>query len=106
MIAVRMMKAAFDEVVDMVAMGNGFVAAARSVHVTGIVAVGRVGAPPGIGVAHRHGVFLDRAVRILVMEVAVVEVIDVSVVFDGGVAAAFAVLVVVVFVAIAHASRA
>lgn len=96
MIAVRMMKVPVDEVVHVVAVRDGGVAAAGGVDMRGIVA-----AAPVVGgalgrMAGRDGEDMldDRAVG-LMMEVPVVEVVEMAVMLDGGVAAAGAVRVVV-----------
>ncbi len=47
--------------------------------------------------SHGKDMFFDRTIRILMMEMSVMQEIDVPVVFDSGVAAAFAVLMIVVF---------
>ena len=109
MVAVRVVQVAIDKVIDVVAMRHRFVAAAGAVDVSGFVAaagavdvsgfvaaavvVGRAGVR--VGGADGDAVFID-VVAMRVVQVAVVQVIDVAVVFDGGVAAASAVLVRVV----------
>ena len=96
-VAVRVVQVAIDEVIDVVAMWHRFVAAAGAVDVSGFVAaavvVGRAGVR--VGGADGDAVFID-VVAMRVVQVAVVQVIDVAVVLDGGVAAARAVLVRVV----------
>jgi hypothetical protein len=99
-VAVGMVEAAINEVIDVIAMRHRLVSATRSVVVPVLVGAGvvRRGAAAGIVCGHFEGVFLDRAIRILVMEVAVVQVIEVIAVTNRGVSASVAVLVVVVFV--------
>ena len=96
-VTVRMVQMAIDEVIDVVAMRHGFVAAAGAVDVSGFVAaavvVGRAGVR--VGGADGDAVFID-VVAVRVVQVAVVQVINVAFVFDGGVAAVRAVLVRVV----------
>jgi hypothetical protein len=95
-VAVRVVKVTADQVVDVLAVRDRLVAAVRPVFVFGIV-VGAVvagRAVGGIGLADRQYVALDPA-RAVVVQLAVVEVIQVIVVADGGVTAAWAVLVVV-----------
>jgi hypothetical protein len=92
-----MVQVAADEVIDMVAMGNGLVAATGAVAVAGIMAAAGVRRRAGGGVVgvNRQGMLLD-AVGAHMMQVAVVEVIDMVAMLDGGVAATGAMLVVVV----------
>lgn len=101
MVAVLVVQTAIDDVVDMVAMWHGFVATICAVNVVaacvGMVAFGRVG---GI---HIKAVFVVMALM-FVVQVAIVQIIDMIAVTDGGMAAVFAVNVVVVGVcgAVAH----
>lgn len=99
-VAVGMVEAAIDEIIDMVPVRHRLVSATGTVVVSVLVGAGvvRRGAAVGIGGGHVEGVFLDRAVRILVMEMAVVQVVEVIAVTDRGVPASVAVLVVVIFV--------
>ena len=92
-VTVRMVQMAIDEVIDVVAMRHRFVAAAGAMHVAVAVMVG--GADVRVGGADGDGVFID-VVAVRVVQVAVVQVINVAFVLDGGVAAACAVLVFVV----------
>jgi hypothetical protein len=100
-IAVGVVEAAVDEVVDVVAVGHGLVPAPGAVDVLGVVDGGDARldgvAPGGVARADGQDVLVDLAVGDVV-EVPVVEVIDVAVVLDGGVPAAGAVLVGVVLV--------
>lgn len=100
MVAVGMVEAAINEVIDVIAVRHRLVSATRSVVVPVLVGAGvdRSGAAGGILCGHFEGVLLDRVVRILVMEVAVVQVVEVITVTDRGVSASVAVLVIVVFV--------
>lgn len=97
-VAVRMVQVALDEVVHVVAVGHGFVAAPRAVLVVGGVAVAVVVRSACIGILRAD---LDRMLVIValvgVMEVAVVQIVDVTVVFDGSVPAAGAVDMLVVW---------
>jgi hypothetical protein len=92
MIAVRVMKAAVHQIVDVVAVRHGLVAAVRSVTVCGIVAGGVM---PGIAAIRIHLIHRDRvpicSTVLAVFKVAVVEVIDMAFVPDGEVAAVRAV---------------
>ena len=88
MVAVLVVQTAVDDVVHMVAVRHGFVAAAFAVNVTG-AGVYRMAAV-GIG-----GVYFEAVLVVMafvgVVQVAVVQVVDMVAVFDGGVAAACAV---------------
>lgn len=96
-VAVRMVQVALDEVVHVVTVGHGFVAAARAVLVVGGVALAVVRRSARFGILRAD---LDRMLVIValvgVMEVAVVQIVDVTVVFDGSVPAAGAVDMLVV----------
>jgi hypothetical protein len=103
-IAVWVMQVAIDEVVDVVAVRDGLVAAAGAVDVIGLVAAALMsgGAGRGVLLAHGDGVLVIVAV-VGVVQVAVVEVVDVTIVTDGGVAAVGAVdMIVVVVGVVAH----
>jgi hypothetical protein len=92
MIAVRMVQPAIDQIVDMVAMRHGFMAAIRPVPVCRIMAAGaqfRIAAVR-IAIVHRDDMLLDAAM-LGMLEVAVIEVIDVAVMLDGEMAASGAV---------------
>ena len=97
MVAVGVVKVTADQVVDVLAVRDRLVAALRSVLVSGLVfgAVVARRAVSGVGFADREGVALDATLLVVVMELAVVEVIDVIVVADSGVAATRTVLVLV-----------
>ena len=100
-VAVLVVQAAVYDVVGVVAVRHGFVAAAFAVNMagTGLHGVAAV----GVGGVYIEAVFVVVAV-VFVVQVAVVDVVDVVAVFDGGVAAAFAVNVLVVGMgmAVAH----
>lgn len=101
MVAVLVVQATIDDVVDVVAVWYGFVATTCAVNVVatsvGLVAFGRVGC------VYVKAVFVIMTLM-FVMEVAIVQVVDVVAVANGGVATIFAMNVVVVFVcgAVAH----
>jgi hypothetical protein len=92
----RVMQVTIDQVVDMVAMWNGLVAASRTVNVSGHVTVTRV---PGRAAGGMHRIDCDRAlvdvIAVDVVQMAFVEIVDVAVVFDGAMAATRAVDVIV-----------
>ena len=101
--AVRMMQVPVHEVIDVVAMRDRFMAATGAVDMRSIVA----GAGRGVAVGIRRADFDDVLIDVpgvRVVQMPVVQVIDVPVMFDRGVAAAGAVFVVVVGMnlAVAH----
>ena len=97
--AVWMVQMATDQVVRVVAVRHRFVTAARAVLVTGLVTVTSMVGSAGVGVRIRNyqGMIVVMAL-VLVVQVAVVQVVGVTVVLHGGVATARAVPVLVVFV--------
>jgi hypothetical protein len=98
-IAVRMVQVPIDQVVGVVAVGNGRVAAVRAVLVGFLVTAAVVAwrASGRVRRADRQGMLLDLA-GVRVMQMAIVQVIDVAVVQNPGVAAARTVLVRVALV--------
>ena len=100
-VAVLVVQAAVYDVVGVVAMRHGFVAAAFAVNMAG-TGLHRVAAV-GVGGVYIEAVLVVVAV-VLVVQVAVMDVVDVVAVFDRGMAAAFAVNVLVVGMgmAVAH----
>ena len=100
-VAVLVVQAAVYDVVGVVAVRHGFVAAAFAVNMagTGLHGVAAV----GVGGIYIEAVFVVVAV-VFVVQVAVVDVVDVVAVFDRGMTAAFAVnmLVVGMGMAVAH----
>lgn len=106
MVVVRVVQVVADEVVEVVAVRNCLVAAARPVAVVAVVLATPVvgGAVRGVGFGHRECVLVPVAV-VRAVQVAVVEIVDVIVVPDRRVAAAGPVLMlvqVVNFVVMAH----
>lgn len=102
--AVRVVQMPADQVVVVIAMGNGFVAATRSVLMPSVVTGAGMArcAGVGVGVAHRETVFVH-VVLMRMMQVPVMQVVDVTVVLDRGVAAAgFVTMVVRVVDLVAH----
>jgi hypothetical protein len=89
---VGMMQAAADEIIHVVSMGDGGMAAIGTMDMFGRVALGAMGAVVGMGLVHFDDVFVDM-IAVDVMEVTVLEVIRVAIVTDADVAAAGAVLV-------------
>ena len=98
MISVLVMQTAVDDVVDVIAVRYSFVAATFAVNVA-VAGVNRMAAVR-IGFIDAQGVFIVVAV-VLMVQVAVVQIIDVAFVFDGSVAAVCAVNVVMMFVGFA-----
>ena len=98
-VAVGMMQPAIHDVVNVVTMGHRFVSATRTVDMTRLVAVRGIGASFRIRIAHFDHVLFHHTILALVMEMAVVDVVDMIAVLDGSVPAVGAVLVVVVLVA-------
>ena len=97
-ITVLVMQTAVDDVVDMIAVRYGFMAATFAVNVA-VAGVNRMAAVR-ISFIDAQGVFIVVAV-VLMVQVAVVQIIDVAFVFDGSVAAVCAVDVVMMFVGFA-----
>ena len=87
---------AVDQIVEMVIVWNRFMSAIRTVDMIGVVSVAimacRAGSRVRCGCADR--VFFNRAVFELMVEVPIVQIIDVSIVLDGGVSASGAMLMV------------
>jgi len=88
-IAVVMMQASVHQVVHMIAMRNGGVAAIRAMNVLPVVAFRTERAFVGIRGADGDGVFVH-VVAVRMMQMAIVKIIHVPVVHDGNVSAIFA----------------
>ena len=97
-IAVLVMQTAVDDVVDVIAVRYGFVAATFAVNVA-VAGVNRMAAVR-VGFINAQGVLVVMAV-VFMVQVAVVQIIDVAFMFDGSVAAVCAVDVVMMFVGFA-----
>lgn len=94
MAAVRVVQVAGDEVVRVIAVRHGFVAAAGAVRVAGGVRGAGMARRAGFGIRGRdRQAMLVRVPAVDVVEVPVVEVIRVAVVREGGVTTARAVRV-------------
>ena len=102
-VAVRMVEMTADKVVDVVAVRNRRMAAIRTVHVSLFMGAAIVfGSAAGrIGPVHGEAVLLD-LVAGDVMQMAVVQIIDVPLMDDAGVAAIRAMLVRMIFVMMCH----
>lgn len=97
-IAVLVMQTAVDDVVNVIAVRYGFVAATFAVNVA-VAGVNRMAAVR-IGFSDAQCMLVVVAV-VLMVQVAVVQIINVAFVFDGNVAAVCAVDVVMMFVGFA-----
>lgn len=99
---VLVVQVAIDQVIDMVAVRDRRVPASRTVHVVG--RVGRAGMSAGAGgwVMSRdlQDMLFDRPVEGRVMQVSIVEVVDMSIMFDCRMPAVFSVDMVMVFVVV------
>jgi hypothetical protein len=93
MAAMRMVQMAIDQIIDMVAMRHGFMPATRPMDMPGGMAgAGVIGRAIGrIGRRRFDPVFIDM-VAVQVMEMPVMQIIDMVLVADGGMAAGRAVL--------------
>jgi hypothetical protein len=100
MVAVRMMKASTNQVVNMVAMRDGGMAAIRTVNMLRVVPVRTVGAFIGIRGTDGKRV-LVHMIAVRMMQMAVVKIIHMAVMFDSGVPATRAVNVSMVGVSCA-----
>ncbi len=100
---VGMVEMPLDDVVCVAAVRNRLVSAAGAVGVVGAMLGLVVVVSVGVRAADFDGVLLDGSIVFLVVEVAVVEIVRVSVVLDGGMLAAGAVDVVVSGVYFGHA---
>ena len=85
---VEMMEMPVDEIIEMIAMGNGFVTASLSMLVVGPVAAAGVVrcATSGIGGTDLDAVLVDM-IGVGVVEMSIMKVVDVTVVTDCGVSA-------------------
>ena len=92
--AVGVMEMSINQVVDVVAVGNGFVAAVGAVNMGGVMSAAGVlrGAGGRVDRRQSDAVLVDVAIM-QVVQMTIVEIVDVIVVPDGGVAAAGFVLV-------------
>src|SRR5262249_11143471 len=102
-IAVRVVQVPVNEVINVVAVRHRLVTAARAMPVVLVVlsAVVVRCAARRLGGAHRYCMLLDAALAVVV-QVAVVQVVNVALVLDARVPATWAVLMVVVRVQISH----
>lgn len=105
MIAVRVMQVSVHEVIDVIAVGDSFVTTTGTMPVGLIVTSTGVGRRAVRGIRRRHlQPVLHHFAAGLMVQVAIMEVIHVVAVSDGGVAAAGTVLMVVIGVFVSHDS--
>ncbi len=92
-----MMKVTVHQITGMIAVRNGFVAAAGAVNVVGRVAAADVAGGTTVRIRGRDfdGVVLNGPAVLLMMKMAVMQVVDVIAVLDGGVTAVLSVIVIV-----------
>lgn len=104
MTIVGMVQMPIDQIIDVVAVRNRWVSATRPMHMVGAVA--RAGMPPGatrrIFAGNLDDMLFHLAVGCRVVQVSIVEVIDMAVVLDSGMATALAMDVVVVAMMMSH----
>lgn len=97
MAGMHMVQAATDQIIDMIAMRHCLMPAAGAVDMAAIV---RTGAAIGVAGADADHMFINM-VAMHMVQMAVVQIIDMAIMRDGGVAAARAVLVGVIRVGVA-----
>ncbi len=95
----RVVQATVHQIVDMIAVRHPFVAAARTMLMLGAAPCAPV-AIIRVRPVNRDRMLLDAAAAILVMEVAIVQIVDMAVVTNGGMPAAWPVYVIVVGVVV------
>jgi hypothetical protein len=83
MASVHMVQVAIDQIIDMIAVRHRFMAAAGAVH---MAAGQRGGTAIGIGRGYRDHMFIDM-IAMRVMQMAIMQIINMAFVVDGGVAA-------------------
>lgn len=102
MILMWMVQPSVHQIADVITVRNGLVTTARAVDVSRVVPIVRRGVHRGILVVDVEPVLLHRTVLPLVMEVAVVQVVDVVVVSNPGVLALRTVLMRMMLVDVRH----
>ncbi len=104
--AMRMVQVSIDEIVDVVAMGNRLVPTTGPVNVvlvmSGALVIRRTSC--WIRGADLNHMFDHLAVLLLVMQVAVVKIVNVPIMFDRSMATLLAVLMVMILVGCGHRS--
>jgi hypothetical protein len=89
-VAMRVMQAPIDQVVDVIAVRDGEVSAIVAMNVTGVLDRRRMAIR--VHIAHVDPVLRDRAILALMVEMPIVEVVDMAVVLHRNVTAVFPVL--------------
>lgn len=99
---VLVVQVAIDQVIDMVAVRDRRVSASRSVHVVGRVGRADMSAGAGGWVMSRdlQDMLFDHSVEGRVMQVSIVEIVDMSIMFDCRMPAIFSVDMLMVFVVV------
>ncbi|ADE54045.1 hypothetical protein Caka_1023 [Coraliomargarita akajimensis DSM 45221] len=95
MVAMRVVQASIDDIVDVIAVLYRLVPAVWAVDVA-IGMCGMVAATARVACVDGEDMFLDSSVCVLVVQVPVVKIVDVVTVLDSRMAAAFSMLMVVV----------
>ena len=108
MIAMRMVQAAIDQIIDVIAMGHRLMAAIRPMHMAGIMALAGLAVVAAVRVlgADLDDMLIDM-IAMRVMEVPIVKIIHMVAMADGGMAAILTVLMRVIVVdaaVVAHGS--
>jgi hypothetical protein len=96
-ISMGVVQVAVDQVIDVIAMGHRLMATAGTVHMVGVMPLALVvrGTAVRVGVADLDHMLVDM-ILVRMMQVSVVQIVDVTLVFDGRVATARAMLVIMV----------
>ena len=99
---VLVVQVAIDKVIDMVAVRDRRMSATRAVHMIGRVGRADMSAGAGSWVMSRdlQNMLFDHSVEGRVMQVSIVEIVDVSIMFDCRMPAIFSVDMVMVFVVV------
>ena len=103
-VTVWMVQASVNEIVDVVAVGHGFVATPRSMHVPRFLAAARMQRRAAIGVlvGNLNHMLDDRSVFAGVVQVTIMKIVDMVAVLNTGVLTIGTVLVIVVLVNVTH----
>jgi hypothetical protein len=104
MVAVRMVQVAIDEIIDVIAMGNGFVAATWTMHMVLRVASAVMARCARRWIRRRDAkrMLLDATIGCVMMQMTIVQIVHVVAVLDRRVTAVRSVLVGVVCVRVSH----
>jgi hypothetical protein len=106
MALMRMVKVSIDEIIDVVSVRDRRMPTSRPMHVVFLVPGASM--PPGASIrihrCHTEGMLFDTSIGGLVMQVAIMEVVDMVVVLNGGVPALRSMNMVMMFVFLRHRS--